>query len=494
MPKSATMSPAVDAVDVLHLVRVHAHEPADLVAALGARVHDRGALLDRALVHADVRELAVAAVVELERERDELLVGVRLDHDLGLFVVEIDALVLDLVRRGQIQRHRVEKLLHALVLVRRAHEDRSQLEREHAFAHRGDHLGLGRVALEDRLHQLFREHRDRVEHLLARGVGFGLHLVGNRLLDHVDAHLALEVEGLHPDQVDHALEAIFEADRKLHQHGVVLELLAQLIRHAERVGAGAVELVDEGEPRHVVAPHLAVDRHRLRLHAGDAAEHQDRAVEHAQAALDLDREIHVPGGVDDVDLVATPAAVGGGGLDRDAALALEVHAVHGRADVVLAAHLVDLVDPPGVVEDPLGQRGLARVDVGADADVADERDVVRHGHGLLAPRFRADGLWKRSRSITRNTQGRSGFCRPGPIRWHRAIPVSDAFVGGLTAARLRTGEGPGAPKTSEVFAFREGDLAIGFADLDPPALLAFALSTSSARSALGRGRARRRSR
>ncbi len=43
-----------------------------------------------------------------------------------------------------------------------------------------------------------------------------------------------------------------------------------------RIGAGAVHLVDERQPRHVVALHLAVDGQRLRLHAAHGAEHQDR--------------------------------------------------------------------------------------------------------------------------------------------------------------------------------------------------------------------------
>src|SRR5207248_7856799 len=70
-------------------------------------------------------------------------------------------------------------------------------------------------------------------------------------------------------------------------------------------------------------------------------------------------------------------AVGGGRLDGDALLALQLHRVHLGADLVLPLHLVDLVDPPGVIEDALGQGRLARVDVGRDADVADEVDV-RH--------------------------------------------------------------------------------------------------------------------
>jgi len=41
--------------------------------------------------------------------------------------------------------------------------------------------------------------------------------------------------------------------------------------------------------------HLAVDGDALGLDAADRTEHEDRAVEHAQRALDLDREVDVPG-------------------------------------------------------------------------------------------------------------------------------------------------------------------------------------------------------
>ena len=64
---------------------------------------------------------------------------------------------------------------------------------------------------------------------------------------------------------------------------------------ASRGRALAVELVDEGEPRHLVPSHLPVDGDRLGLDAGDAAQHQDRAVEHAQRALHLDGEVDVAG-------------------------------------------------------------------------------------------------------------------------------------------------------------------------------------------------------
>ena len=59
------------ALDLLHLVRVHAHQAPDLVLLAGARVDDLLPLRERALVDAQVGELPEAGVVELERERHD---------------------------------------------------------------------------------------------------------------------------------------------------------------------------------------------------------------------------------------------------------------------------------------------------------------------------------------------------------------------------------------------------------------------------------------
>ena len=118
---------------------------------------------------------------------------------------------------------------------------------------------------------------------------------------------------------------------------------------------------------YVVPVGLAPHGFGLRLHAGHGVEDRDRAVEHAQRALDLDREVHVARRVDDVDPVALPRTRGGRGRDRDAALALLDHPVHLRGALV---DLADLVGLAGVVQDALGRGRLARVDVRHDPDVA----------------------------------------------------------------------------------------------------------------------------
>ena len=75
--------------------------------------------------------------------------------------------------------------------------------------------------------------------------------------------------------------------------------------------------------------------------------------------------------VDQVELVALPVDPHVLGLDRDTALALEIHRVE-----VLLAH-VTRVDGAGDFEDAIGQRRLAMVDVSDDREVADAGEL--HG-------------------------------------------------------------------------------------------------------------------
>ena len=174
------------------------------------------------------------------------------------------------------------------------------------------------------------------------------------------------------------------ADRQLDRDGLRAEAVDHRLDGGEEVGAGAVHLVHEGDARNLVVVGLAPDGLGLRLDAGDRVEDGDRAVEHAQASLDLDRKVHVPGRIDNVDAKVPPERRRRSRRDRDAALLLLLHPVHDGGALVDLAHLVGAA---GVVEDPLGRRRLARVDVGHDPDVADAlerrrclgRRRARHG-------------------------------------------------------------------------------------------------------------------
>ena len=84
----------------------------------------------------------------------------------------------------------------------------------------------------------------------------------------------------------------------LQRHGLGAEPVADFVDERVEVGAFAVELVDEREPRHVVLVGLPPDGFALGLDAFAGAEDDHGAVEHAQAALDLGREVDVARRVD----------------------------------------------------------------------------------------------------------------------------------------------------------------------------------------------------
>ena len=130
--------------------------------------------------------------------------------------------------------------------------------------------------------------------------------------------------------------------------------------------AGTIDLVHEDERRHAQPLERSLEDPRLGLDALDRGDHEHGAVEHAEHPLDLGDEVGVARRVDQVDGDVADLERDDGGLDRDAALALELEGVGlGGAGVDAA----ELVDDPGGVEEPLGEGGLTGVDVGEDAKI-----------------------------------------------------------------------------------------------------------------------------
>src|ERR1019366_1157604 len=176
------------------------------------------------------------------------------------------------------------------------------------------------------------------------------------------------------------LVAPLDADRQLNDGRHAVQAIFDHVYAAKEVRAHAVHLVHEADARHVVLVGLAPDGLGLGLDTRHGVKDRHRAVEHAQRTLALDGEIDVTGRVDDIDAVPVPVTGGGGRGDGDAALLFLDHPVHGGGTLV---HLADLVVLARVEQDPLGGRGLARVDVGHDANVANSvQGVFACGHFL----------------------------------------------------------------------------------------------------------------
>jgi len=111
-------------------------------------------------------------------------------------------------------------------------------------------------------------------------------------------------------------------------------------------------------------------RHRLRLHALARIHHEQGALACCERARDFIGEIDVPGRIDQVEVVGPAVSRGvlqrgGLGLDRDAALALEIHGVED-----LFRHLA-FSQAAAALDETVGQGRLAVVDVRDDRKIAD---------------------------------------------------------------------------------------------------------------------------
>ena len=149
---------------------------------------------------------------------------------------------------------------------------------------------------------------------------------------------------------------------------------------------------------------LAQHEAGLRERTLGGVHHEDDAVDHGQAALDLAAEVGVTGGVDDVngDAVLKAQGLGRGagvvdggvlGENGDALLALKIAGVHDAL-----AGLFDRValgERSGLPEHCVNQRGLSVIDVRDDRDVS---QVGTRGHiwtpQMWTPIIACDGAQK----------------------------------------------------------------------------------------------------
>ena len=352
--------------------------------------------LGLARVNAKIIQLAVRVGLNLEHQCGKRLARVRL---AALFLIFLGVFAdhrRPVQGAGQIPANRVEQQLDADVLTAGAAEH-----------------GLDFILESPRPDQLADcFHRDRPTFEISAGdpvllVGLGENIeeflppaLGGRQQRVRDRRAAddlavrpirrarIEVAGLHRQQVDDAGKrgrAVFRRaapDRNCHGNRPRLKPLANFLDGVFEVSADDVHLVDEDQPRHGILVGLPPDCFRLRLDAFLGVEHDHAAVQHAQRALDFRREIDVAWRVDEIDRVPLPGEGHASALDGDAFFLFQLHPVGLRGAFV---HAAQPMNRPGVIEEVLGSRGFAGIDVSDDADVANQRQVgFTGGHSFVA--------------------------------------------------------------------------------------------------------------
>ena len=140
---------------------------------------------------------------------------------------------------------------------------------------------------------------------------------------------------------------------------------------ARNVGALQIDLVDDGNDFEAVIDGEIGIGQRLGFDSLRGVDDEQRAFAGGQRARDFVGKIHVAGSVDQVELVGLAVVRGvhhadGVGLDGDAALAFEVHGVED-----LGLHFAR-GERSGELQQAVGERGFAVVDVRDDREIADE--------------------------------------------------------------------------------------------------------------------------
>ena len=319
---------------------------------------------------------------QLEDHAAERLVVIAVDFN---FLIFMTGLVADggrnVDRGGKVIDDSVQEGLHALVAESGAAENGNDAAVDGGLADAGNDFFLGQfLAVEVLFEKSFVLFRDFLKEGMTAVIVFFLKVSRHRLDGELGAlALLIEDDGVAADKVNNAFKLVFGANRDLKRHRRSTETVMDHVDAAEEVGADTVHLVHEADTRNMIGVGLTPHGFRLGLNTGDGIENADGAVKHTQGAFNLNREVHVAGGIDDVDAAVLPEAGRGSRGNGNAAFLFFFHPVHGGLAVV---RLTDFVIHAGVIQNSFGSCGLTCVNMGHNADIAFFFNVYGAGHGV----------------------------------------------------------------------------------------------------------------
>ncbi len=181
-------------------------------------------------------------------------------------------------------------------------------------------------------------------------------------------------DSLHVDQVNHASEGVFEADRQHDRHCVSTQTVLHHLDYVIEVSTGNIHLVYICHTRYAVFVSLTPYGFGLRLNATLSTENCNGTIKYAQGTFNLYSEVNVARSIDDVDAVRIILAFGAlphcsscSGSNGNTTLLLLNHPVHGSSAFV---NFTDFVSLTGVEQNTFGGSSFTSIDVSHDADIS----------------------------------------------------------------------------------------------------------------------------
>ena len=183
----------------------------------------------------------------------------------------------------------------------------------------------------------------------------------------------------HLEQIDDSLEIVFFADRQLKNDSIFTKSGLDLLYCAVEVSTQDVHLVDERHTRYVIGVSLTPYVLGLRLYTTLCTEDADSAIQYTKGTLNLNGEVYVTRGINDVDTMLQSSGHGFGLFfkspvtgsssrgDGNTSLLFLLHPVHGSSTFV---SITNLVVNTSVIQDTLGQCGLTRIDMSHNTNIS----------------------------------------------------------------------------------------------------------------------------
>ena len=309
-----------------------------------------------------------------------LCIGFAGDLFTGLRINADDRFHIEWTRK--VSYHTIKHGLHPFILERRSAEHRHDRHVDGRLANGlmylilGDGVGI----LKKLLHEGIVIFCDGLNELASPVFHIFFHVC--RYVDHFIGHAMgsfMPDDPFQRDQIDNPFEIVLTANGKLQWNGFRPKHLAHLLHHIEEVSTGTVHFVHEPDAGNPIAVGLAPDRFRLGFYPVHCRKQCHEPVEYAHGTLHLNSEIHVSGGIDDVELIlfrirggftlcgrVIPETSYRCRCDGDSAFLLLLHPVCGGSAVM---HLTDLVRHTRVIKDTLGSGRFAGIDVGSNPEI-----------------------------------------------------------------------------------------------------------------------------
>mmetsp|Transcript_10350 Transcript_10350/g.18248 ORF Transcript_10350/g.18248 Transcript_10350/m.18248 type:complete len:493 (-) Transcript_10350:441-1919(-) len=370
-------------LDLGTLIGVHLQDTTDTLLLTLHGVHHLGTGVNSTGVNTGERQRPNKGVSgNLEGKSGERLI-IRGDtlHDLGV-IIRVDTLDgLDVSRRGKVVNDSIQEGLDTLVLEGSPSHHRHELQLCGTLADALPDGGNVRYLIfQDHLHHvvvhlgavLKELHAELFSPLLQliRDGGLG-HRVGLPSGTHL---LTIPDQGLHLHQINHSFEDVLSTNGQLDNARDSAKVGLDHVNAAVEISTSAIHLVHETHTGHLVLISLAPNSLGLGLNTGHSIENADSTVKNTEGTLDLQSEVNVTRGINDVDLVLLRAAITGrpeaSGSSRsngDTTFLFLNHPIHRGATFVNLSNLVGLTS---VVQDTLRGCRLTSINVGHDPDVA----------------------------------------------------------------------------------------------------------------------------